>query len=135
MKEAIIKSAKSLWQATPIILGILLLIGLINSFLTKSAYEKIFGHGSVIDSFIGAFFGSISGGAPVNSYILGGEFLQNGVSLTAVTAFIVTWVSVGFIQMPMESKILGMKFAVWRNISAFVLAIFTAVITNLLMKI
>jgi hypothetical protein len=35
----------------------------------------------------------------------------------------------------MEGKILGWKFAVWRNISAFVLAIFVAIITVLLMKL
>ncbi len=135
MKQAIIKSAKSLWQAVPMLFGILLLIGFINSFLTKGVYEKIFGHGQLIDSLLGALVGSISAGSPVNSYVLGGEFLKNGVGLIAVTAFMVTWVSVGFIQLPVEGKILGMKFALWRNASAFVLAIFVAIITSLIMKI
>ena len=135
MKQAIIKSAKSLWQATPILLSILLLIGVINSFLTKDVYAKIFGHGTFLDPIIGAIFGSISGGAPVNSYVLGGEFLKNGVSLTAVTAFIVTWVSVGFIQLPVEGKILGFRFAIWRNITAFILAIVIALLTNFFMTI
>ena len=135
IKEATSKALKSLWQVTPILFGVLLLIGLMNSFLTKSVYEKIFGHGAFIDSLIGAIAGSISAGAPVNSYILGGEFLKNGVGLTAVTAFIVTWVSVGLIQLPMESKILGIRFSLWRNFSAFVLAIFVAIITTLIMKI
>jgi len=135
MKDAIVKTVKSLWRMAPILFGILLLIGVVNSFLTKSVYEKIFGHGALLDSIIGAFAGSVSGGAPVNSYVLGGEFLKNGVSLTAVTAFIVTWVSVGFIQLPIEGRILGMKFAVWRNVSAFFLAIFVAIITSLIMEI
>ncbi len=135
MKQAIKKSAKSLWSMTPILLSVLLFIGLINSFLSKKVYEKIFGHGIFLDSIIGGFFGSISAGSPVNSYILGGEFLKNGVSLIAITTFIVTWVSVGIIQLPIEGKILGMKFAIFKNISAFVLAIFVAIITNLIMNI
>lgn len=135
MKQAIIKSAKSIWQIIPMLLSILLLIGIINSFLTKSVYEKIFGHGTFFDSIIGAIFGSISGGSPVNSYVLGGEFLKSGVSLTAVTAFIVAWVSVGIIQLPFEGKVLGFRFAVWRNITAFILAIIVAVLTNLFMNL
>ncbi len=135
IKKAIKKTLKSLWQSVPMIFGVLLLIGIINSLLTKSVYDKTFGHGIFIDSIIGAFFGSISAGTPVNSYILGGEFLKNGVSLIAVTAFIVTWVSVGLIQLPVEAKFLGLKFAVWRNVSAFVLAIIIAILTSLIIKI
>ncbi len=135
MKQAIQKSAKSLWGTVPILLSILLLIGILNALLTKDIYEKIFGHGIFLDSIIGGFFGSISAGAPINSYVLGGEFLKNGVSLTAVTTFIVTWVSVGFIQLPAEGKILGMRFAIIRNISAFILAIFVAIITNKILNI
>ncbi len=135
MRQAIVKSAQSLWRSTPILVGVLLFISLINTFLTKSVYEKIFGHGEIFDSLIGAFTGSISAGAPVNSYILGGEFLKNGVSLIAITAFVVTWVTVGLIQIPIEGKILGRKFAILRNISAFVLAIFVAVIVSFLVRL
>jgi len=134
-KKSVLKAYKSLLQSVPMILGILFLIGLINSLLTKNIYIKLFGHGNLIDSFIGAFWGSISVGAPVNSYILGGEFLKSGVSLVAVTAFIVTWVSVGIIQLPIEAKFLGIKFAVWRNISAFILAVLIAITTNFLIKL
>ena len=135
MKKAILKSARSLWQTIPILLGVLFLIGIADSLLTKSVYARIFGHGALVDSFIGAIMGSISAGAPVNSYVLGGEFLKNGVSLIAVTAFIVTWVSVGIIQAPVEAKILGGRFTFWRNVSAFILAILIAILTSLIMYI
>ncbi len=135
MEKAIKKSAKSLWSSVPILLSILLLIGLLDSVLSEGVYRKIFGHGTFVDSILGATFGSISAGAPVNSYILGGEFLKSGVSLIAVTAFIVTWVSVGLIQLPMEGKVLGMKFAIARNVSAFVLSVVVAIVTNLIINI
>jgi len=130
-KKAAVKSLKSLGNMFPIFLAILLLTALMNSLLTKELFEKVFQYGAFFDSVIGALFGSISTGSPVNSYILGGEFLKNGVNLTAVTAFIIAWTSVGIIQLPIEGKMLGVKFAVYRNISAFVLAILAAIIINI----
>ncbi len=135
LKTAARKSAQSLWGMLPILLGMLLLIGLINSFLTPEVYSKIFGHGTFLDSFLGAILGSISSGAPLNSYILGGEFLKNGVGIGVITAFIVSWVSVGVLQFPLEGKILGVKFSLVRNISAFFLSLVAAVITSYLMLI
>ncbi len=134
MEESIKKSAKSLWQAIPFIAGILLLIGIINSLLNKNFYQKVFGHGILIDSFIGALIGSISGGSPVNSYILGGEFLKQGVSLTAVTSFLISWVTVGFVQVLIEGRFLGMRFAIWRNILSFIMAIFASLIIVFILR-
>ena len=81
------------------------------------------------DSFIGSAIGSISAGTPITSYIFGGELLKQGVGLIAVTAFLVAWVTVGFVQLPAESMILGKRFAFIRNLTAFVLAIIAALIT------
>ena len=78
---------------------------------------------------IGALLGSVSAGNPITSYILAGEFLKQGVSLLAVTAFILAWVTVGLIQLPAESLMLGKKFAVARNTVSFVTAIAVAILT------
>ena len=37
--------------------------------------------------------------------LLGGELLDKGVSLVAVTAFLVSWVTVGSIQLPMALEL------------------------------
>ncbi|MCK5027534.1 MAG: hypothetical protein KAS07_03885, partial [Candidatus Pacebacteria bacterium] len=63
------------------------------------------------------------------SYILAGEFLAQGVSKLAATAFILTWVTVGLIQLPVESLVFGKKFAIARNVASFVTAIVIAVLT------
>jgi uncharacterized membrane protein YraQ (UPF0718 family) len=63
------------------------------------------------------------------SYIIGGELLKDGVSLFAVTAFIVTWVTVGLLQLPAEAAILGRQFAIFRNILSFILAILVSIVT------
>ena len=65
----------------------------------------------------------------MTSYVLGGELFKQGVSLVAVTAFLVAWVTVGLVQLPAESMILGKRFAITRNITAFILSIIVAIIT------
>ena len=129
MKKSIIKSAKALWKSAPIILGTILLVSLISSIIPKSFYISVFSKNIILDSFIGSMVGSISMGTPIASYIFGGEMLKQGISLIAVTSFIVAWVTVGIIQLPAESLILGKKFAIIRNISAFILTIIVAIIT------
>jgi uncharacterized membrane protein YraQ (UPF0718 family) len=133
IKEAVEKSGKGLWRAFPMILGTILLVSLINSIIPKSFYTKIFQKNILLDSFIGDIIGSISAGNPATSYIFGGELLKQGISLIAVTAFIVAWVTVGLIQLPAESTILGKKFAILRNLTAFILAIIVSIITVLIL--
>jgi len=41
-----------------------------------------------LDTLLGTGLGSILAGNPLNSYVTGGEMLEKGVSLFAVTAFI-----------------------------------------------
>jgi len=135
MKESIIKATKSLVKVLPLILGTILLISLLTTVVPESFYTRFFNKNIILDSFIGAIIGSISAGTPIISYILGGEMLKQGISLIAVTAFLVAWVTVGFIQLPAESMILGKKFAVWRNLSAFALSIIVAFATVLILNL
>ncbi|MEA3414471.1 MAG: hypothetical protein U9Q99_03030 [Nanoarchaeota archaeon] len=135
MKQSIIKAAKSIINFLPLIIGTILLISLISIIIPREFLLSIFKNNFILDPFLGSIFGSISAGNPVISYIFAGEFLKQGISLIAVTAFIVSWVTVGIIQIPAESAILGKKFTLIRNISAFILAIIVAIITILILKI
>ena len=129
MKKAIVKSALSLGKVLPLIAGTVLLAGLINSLIPKSFYLAVFHNNAILDSLIGTIIGSVSAGTPITSYILGGELLNQGVSLIAVTAFLVAWVTVGAIQLPAEAVILGKRFALLRNATAFIFAMIVAAIT------
>jgi uncharacterized membrane protein YraQ (UPF0718 family) len=129
IKKSIIKAAIALWRSIPMILGTVLLVSLITTLVPSTFYTNIFSKNNFIDSFIGSFVGSISAGNPITSYIIGGEILNQGISLIAVTAFLVAWVTVGIIQLPAESSTLGKKFALLRNLSSFILAIIVAIIT------
>ncbi len=125
-KISITKAMRAIWGTFPVILGTVLLISLATAFIPRSAYASIFSGGSFLDAILGAGLGSILAGNPSTSYIIGGELLDFGISALAVTAFLVSWVTVGIIQFPAESILLGKSFALSRNISAFVFSLIVA---------
>jgi uncharacterized membrane protein YraQ (UPF0718 family) len=127
--ESVKKSGKMLWSVFPLILGTILLVSLMITLIPQSFYLIIFQGNKILDPLIGSFIGSISVGNPLISYIIGGELLKQGISLVAVTAFIVAWVTVGVVQLPAESMILGKRFAFLRNIISFIFSIIVALVT------
>ena len=129
LKSAVIKSARSIFNSLPILVGAILLIGLASTLMPKSYYAALFSKNILLDSIIGSGLGSVLAGNPVTSYVLGGEFLKQGISLVAVTSFLVAWVTVGLVQLPAEALLLGRKFAILRNILSFLLSIIVAIIT------
>jgi len=128
LKESIKNAGKSLWNSFPILIGVILLISMVNALIPASFYSTIFKNNNLLDSVIGSIIGSIFAGNPITSYVLGGEFLNQGINLIAITAFLVSWVTVGIVQLPAESIMLGKKFAILRNLSAFFLSIIVAII-------
>lgn len=128
------KAAEDTWKAIksslPVFIGVLLLIALITEMVPPEFYKSVFTGNNIMDSLIGAVLGGIMAGNPMNSYVLGGELLNQGVSLIAVTAFILSWVTVGVVQLPAESIMLGRKFAITRNLLSFFSAIIIAVLTS-----
>jgi len=125
-------SAKQLVNLLPILVGVVLLIGLFNAFVSKETLSSILSGNTALDTLWGTCFGSILAGNPINSYVIGGELLNYDVSLFTVTALIVAWVTVGLVQMPAEIAALGRRFALVRNGASFVMTIAIAVITVLI---
>ena len=119
----------------PILIGVVLIIGLFNAFVAEEWLTSVFSGNVALDTLWGACFGSILAGNPINSYVIGGELIQYNVSLFAVTAFIVTWVTVGLVQMPAEIAAFGKRFAFLRNSFSFLLAIPIAILTVLIVNL
>ena len=130
VRSSAYKTYRTFLQIIPQILGIILLISLALTVIPPEMYEAVFTGNPVADPIAGATIGSIAAGNPVTSYVIGGELLNFGVSLTAVTAFIVAWVTVGVIQLPVEINVLGDRFAITRNVCGFFFAIIIAVLTQ-----
>lgn len=97
--------------------------------VSSSHYDKIFTGNFFLDPLVGALAGSFSFGIPITSYIVGGELRDQGVGLLAVTAFILSWTTVGIAMLPLEYKYFGKKFAIIRNVINFFFAIILAGIT------
>lgn len=123
IRSALHRTGKAFARLLPIIAGMLLLTSLVITAIPHSTVIEVFGHGDLADVLIGAGFGSVVTGHPLASYVLGGELMAMEVSLIAITAFIVSWVTVGVVQLPAESLLLGARYAIYRNLMCFISAI------------
>jgi predicted Fe-Mo cluster-binding NifX family protein len=133
--HAIRSAARQFVTLLPVLFGVVLLIGLFDMFVSEEMLTSIFSGNVALDTLWGACFGSIFAGNPINSYVIGGELLKYGVSLFAVTAFIVTWVTVGLVQMPAEIAAFGKRFALLRNGLSFALAIPVTILTVVILNL
>lgn len=126
-KEHVLHSLKkttgTLINILPIVFGMLLLTSLVVTLFPEQISKGLFGNSELLNALIAASLGSIAIGHPLASYLLGGELLSSGVSMVAVTALLVSWVSVGVVQLPAEALVLGARFAVLRNLLCFTSAI------------
>ncbi len=113
----------------PILVGVLLLASMVVQLIPGLMRSGLFGHSLWEDTLVAALVGSIATAQPIVSYVFGGELLKAGVDLLAVTALIVTWVTVGIVPLPAEATALGRRFALWRNLWAFVAALLISALT------
>jgi len=129
MTSSFYKAFRSFGTAFPTLLGVILLLGFFRTFVSKQMLSALFTGELLKDTLIGSLMGSISAGNAVTSYLIGGELVEENVSLIAVTSFIVAWVTVGIIQLPAETSTLGRRFAYTRNALGFVFSILISIAT------
>ena len=113
----------------PVLVGVLLLAALVAELMPKLMQLGLFGHGDWYDALTAAGLASVATGQPVVSYILAGELQRGGVGMLAVTAFLTAWITVGVVSLPLEGRMLGWRFALWRNLIAFLFSLLVAWIT------
>ncbi len=134
IKEAAMKTKNAFVNSIFVLLG----IGLLTAVFLSSIPKEFYGlttNNSILDSLIGSISGSIAAGNPITSYVIGGELLANGATFFFVISFILAWTTVGLIQIPAESYLLGKKFAYSRNIISFFMAIIIAILTTITVAI
>lgn len=129
MKTKLFKTAKALVKNMPIMLGVILLLGIVKEFITFDRVATLFTSKTLIDTGIGSLVGSIFAGNSMNSYIIARELQVAGISLYAITAFLISWVTVGLLQAPIEAKMFGTSFAIKRNVLSAILAMVVSLIT------
>lgn len=121
------------WINLPIILGILLLIALIKNYVSMSflyTIENKFLLWVFVDILWGLFAGN-----PINSYIIASEFWPIADNIIIIWTFLISWVTVGIVQIPAESYYFGKKYTIIRNILAFIFSLIWAYTIALLYTI
>jgi len=128
-KTANKKTLKSFWQLLPVLLSVLLLASMVVEIIPVLIKHDILGNGILQDTLLANIIGSVSTGQPIVSYVLAGELQKAGIALLPVTVFIISWVTVGIISLPAEAVTLGWRFAIIRNLLAFIMALLLGWIT------
>lgn len=136
LKLSFEKSLNALKNSAPILISIILTLALADTLNLHAHISTLLSKADPVSApILGALVGSISAGNPATSYILGGELLNRGASIYAISAFLISWVTVGIIQFPAEAILLSKSFALARNITAFFFSILIALLTGILMGV
>ncbi len=129
MKKALKKSILSLISVLPMIIAVVGFVGIMQTYITPDKFSFLFGKSTFLDTLAGTFVGAISVGHGMISYVIAEGLLEHGVSVYAASAFILAWVTLGFIQLPAEASVFGVRFTVYRNILTLVSTILVAYFT------
>ena len=131
LKKAFTKALISFISITPMLIAVMGLVGLMQIYLTPEILSTFFGHGSLADTLVGTLAGAVSMGQAMISYVIAEGLMEQGVSLYALSAFILAWVTLGFVQLPAEASVFGLKFTFYRNILTLISTIIVAYATVL----
>lgn len=133
-EKSMIGALKTLYMIAPMLVSIIGLVGLFQTTVTPEMMQSLFGGNTLYDMFIGTVIGGVSVGQPFISYIIGGEMLKEGISLYGVTSFILAWVTLGVVQLPLEYSLFGWRFTMLRNLLAFIFALVVSFCTVFTME-
>lgn len=117
---ALKKAFKSFESVMPQFLGIIITVGILLAIVDTQTISKFIGTNS---GFLGVLFSSIIGSITMMptfvAFSTGNTLLQSGAGYDQIGALITTLTMVGVITYPLESKYIGKKGALLRNLLAF----------------
>jgi len=134
-RKKTVQSLKRAWKIffniLPQFIAILLLVGLLLTLITPELIQKIIGSESgFIGMLITSLLGAITLVPVLIAFPIAAQLLNNGAGITQIAVFISTLTMVGIITLPMETKYLGKKVSILRNVLAYLLAFATAFIVG-----
>lgn len=132
-KEAVHKSKNMMSSMILEIIGVILLIGLILTFIPPTTIKTFLGGDNLVfTTLICAILGSITLIPAFVAFPLIGSLMQYGASIIPVVAFLTTLTMVGVVTFPLEKREFGLQFALYRNIGSFILAIIIALVMGVI---
>jgi uncharacterized membrane protein YraQ (UPF0718 family) len=122
--QSLLASRQALWRMAPLLLAIFALIGLFQEYVPPELIRNWLGAENRFLSLLnGGLVGAVAIGPPVAAFPIAGSFIDTGAWPPAAAAFIVSWVSVGVMTMPVEAHVFGWRFTLWRNVITFIAAL------------
>ncbi|MFT7878934.1 MAG: permease [Sulfurimonas sp.] len=129
LTQAFNSAFRTLYTIAPMLLAVVGLVGLFQTYITPEMIQSFFTGSTLYDTLIGTITGAVSIGQPFISYIIGGELSTQGISLYAITAFILAFVTLGVVQLPLEYSLFGVRFTLVRNLLSFIFSILISLST------
>ncbi|MBC8175641.1 MAG: permease [Candidatus Marinimicrobia bacterium] len=135
-RKKTVQSLKIAWKSftgiVPTILSIIVIIGLIQGFVSEEMLVKTMGQDAGLESLIiTGLLGAIIHIPAIIAYPMSASLLEGGASIQIIAVFITTLTMVGFVTLPLEIRELGKRFAVIRNVLSFVTAILIALLMGI----
>jgi len=123
-RQSLLAARQTLWRMIPLLLSIFALIGLFQEFVPpEMIYTWLGAENHLLSLLNGGLVGAVAIGPPVAAFPIAGSFIEMGAWPPAAAAFIVSWVSVGVLSLPVEAHVFGWRFALWRNLITLVAAL------------
>jgi uncharacterized membrane protein YraQ (UPF0718 family) len=122
-------AAKTFLSSLPFFIAVFALIGLVEVFVSPKTIVWLMGPSrGILAPISAAITGGIMSGPPAASYPMAKILVGHGAGTAAVATFIIAWVAVGTISLPVEIKLMGARFAWTRWALTFVLSIILGII-------
>jgi uncharacterized membrane protein YraQ (UPF0718 family) len=123
-KKAFINSGKVALTVFPVLLMIFVLMGFLESFISRQAIASWFGSSN---NFLGIVYGELLGSfamiEPAAVFPFAGFLKQSGAGYGAALGFVMSAMLIGITHMPLEGQLFGMKFMIVRNLVTFLLVL------------
>jgi len=129
IKKAFVNSFKSFVSILPMMFAIIGIVAIFQVYVTPDMISTLFGYSKFADIFTGTIAGAVSQGQGSISFVIAEGLKDQGVSLYALSTFTLAWVTLGFLQIPAEASVFGIKFTVYRNILAFISTVLVSYLT------
>ncbi|MEA1914054.1 MAG: permease [Campylobacterota bacterium] len=126
MKKAFKSSIMNFIATLPMMIAVIGLVGLFQTYISDAMLAKLFGYNTLGDTLVGTLIGATSSGNAAVSYVIAQGLQEQGVSIYALSTFILAWVTLGFVQIPAEASVFGVKFTAYRNILTLLSTILVA---------
>jgi uncharacterized membrane protein YraQ (UPF0718 family) len=134
-KEALKATFKIFYVVLPVLIFVFVLMGLIEAYISRETIMSILGQKSGILGILYAeIVGSIALFMPPAVFPFGGYLLKNGASYGSIAGFVFTAILIGITTLPLEFKLLGKRFTIFRNIFTFLLAFLISLLMEVILR-